>query len=243
MKDRPPRAPVPMVKIDNNHIGPLRAVEAKPVGQALRLHNIVDARILEQLGCLGGAAWADATDHCGLRLHYAPAYQTGQLELTTVQTHTYENSHDCQPYARLRSVDRFHHHLCRSARTCGPVRRKLEHGRRDYQRPLRTNPDWPWNKPRPNLFHWRIFRFLSDSVERPRFRIGAGPDECSGWPAHSPWDRTVQSVSGQRDVGRYRAFRFLFGRLERHSLVTHALTHITRLSGNGLLAPVRVRAA
>ena len=98
--------------------------------------------------------------------------------------------------------DRFHNHLFRSARTCGPVRRKLEHGRRDYPRPLRKNPDRPRNKPRPNLFHWWSFRFLPDSVGRPRFRLGAGPDECSGWPAHRPWDRTVQSVSGQRDVGR-----------------------------------------
>ena len=28
------------------------------------------------------------------------------------------------------------------------------------------------------------------------FRLGAGPDECSGWPAQCLWDRTVQSVSG-----------------------------------------------
>jgi hypothetical protein len=48
--------------------------------------------------------------------------------------------------------------IIRSARPCGPVRRKLEHGRRDYPWPLRKNPDWPWNKPRPNLFHgWIVF--------------------------------------------------------------------------------------
>src|SRR6516165_7309535 len=116
---------------------------------------------------------------------------------------------------RVRFVDRFRNHLFRSARACGPVRRKLEHGRRDYPRPLRTNPDWPWNKPQPNLFDWWFLRFLPNSVERARFGLRAGPDECSGWPAHRPWDRTVQSVSGQRDVDRYWAFRSLLGRLDR----------------------------
>ena len=33
--------------------------------------------------------------------------------------------------------------------------------------------------------------------------------------------RAVQSVSGQRDLGRYRALRSLLGRLERHSLLKH----------------------
>jgi hypothetical protein len=96
---------------------------------------------------------------------------------------------------RIRSVDRSRNHLFRSARNCGPVRRKVEHDRNDYPRPLRKNPDWPWNKPRPNLFHWWIFRPTPDSVGRPRCRLGAGPDECSGWPSHRPWDRTIRSVS------------------------------------------------
>ena len=90
------------------------------------------------------------------------------------------------------------------------------------QRPLRRNPYRRWNKPWPNLFYWQklfrnAFRSLPDSVGRSRFRLRAGPDECSGWPAHRPWDRTVQSVSGQRDVGRYWAFRSLLGRLDRRS--------------------------
>jgi len=136
---------------------------------------------------------------------------------TDEQYNTHEVFHDWQSYAGVRFVDRFRNHLFRSARACGPVRRKLEHGCRDYPRPLRTNPDWPWNKPQPNLFDWWFLRFLPNSVERARFRLGAGPDEGSGWPAHRPRDRTVQSVSGQRDVGWYRAFRYLLGRLDRRS--------------------------
>ena len=34
-------------------------------------------------------------------------------------------------------------------------------------------------------------------------------------------DRTVQSASGQRNMGGYRALRSLLGRLERHSLLKH----------------------
>ena len=66
-----------------------------------------------------------------------------------------------------------------------------------------------------------LFRFVPYSVGRPRIPLGAGPDECSGWPAHRSWDRAVQSVSGPRDLGRYRALRSLLGRLERHSLLKH----------------------
>jgi hypothetical protein len=121
----------------------------------------------------------------------------------------------------LRSGDRLHNHLVHRAGKCGPVRRKMEHGRRDYERPLRKNPDWYGNKPRPNLFHWWIFRLSPDSIGRACFRLGPSPDDCSGWPADRSWDRAVQSVSGQRDLGRYRALRSLLGRLERHSLLKH----------------------
>lgn len=62
---------------------------------------------------------------------------------------------------------------------------------------------------RPNSFYGWIFRFLRDSVGRPRFCLGACPDECSGWPAHRPWDRTVRAVSRQRDLGGSRALRSL----------------------------------
>jgi hypothetical protein len=125
-------------------------------------------------------------------------------------------------------------HLFHRARKCGPVRRKLEHGGCDYQRPLRTNPDRPWNKPRSNLFHRWIFRFLPYSVGRPRFPLGAGTDEGSGWPADRSWDRAVQSVSGQRDVGRYRALRSLLGRLERHSLLKHIVLYQNPLCSKGV---------
>ena len=50
---------------------------------------------------------------------------------------------------------------------------------------------------------------------------GAGPDECSGWPAQRPGNRTVQSASGQRDMGRNRTLRCLLWRLDRHSLLMH----------------------
>ena len=40
------------------------------------------------------------------------------------------------------------------------------------------------------------FAYYPNSVGGARFRLGAGPDECSGWPAQCLWDRTVQSVSG-----------------------------------------------
>jgi hypothetical protein len=98
----------------------------------------------------------------------------------------------------------------------------------NYQRPLRRNPYRRWNKPWPNLFYWRklfrnAFRSLPNSVGRPRFRRGAGPDECSGWPAQRPGDRKVQSVSGQRDLGRYWALRCLLWHLERGSLLRHPM--------------------
>src|SRR5262249_21910468 len=70
------------------------------------------------------------------------------------------------------------------------------------------------------------FRSLPDSVGGASCRLGPGPDECSGWPACCLWDRTVQSSSGQRDLGRYRAFRCLLWRLERRSfLAHHVLAH------------------
>jgi len=133
--------------------------------------------------------------------------------------------YDWQSYPRLRSLYRFRNHLFRTARNCGSVRRKLEHGRRDYQRPLRRTPYRRWNKPWPNLFYWRKlfrnrFRSLPDSIGRARFRLRAGPDECSGWPAQRPGDRKVQSVSGQRDVGGYWALRRLLWHLECQSFLT-----------------------
>jgi hypothetical protein len=51
----------------------------------------------------------------------------------------------------------------------------------------------------------------------------SGQVQGSGWPADRSWDRAVQWVSGQRDLGRYRALRSLLGRLERHSLLNHIL--------------------
>src|SRR5262245_55648554 len=51
------------------------------------------------------------------------------------------------------------------------------------------------------------------------YASGQGQDECGGWPAQCLWDRTVQSVSGQRDLGRYRAVRCLLWCLERHPLL------------------------
>ncbi len=118
-----------------------------------------------------------------------------------------------------RSIGRFGNHLFGSARNCGPIRWELEHGRRDYPRPLRKHPYWPRNKPRPNLFYRWIFRLLRDSVGRPRFRLGESPDDGSGWPAHRPWDRAVRPDSGQRDVDRSWALWSLLGRLERQSLL------------------------
>lgn len=167
----------------------------------------------------GLGAHASAAARCGPEArriapltHFVHAARTGLLGRKT-----YENSHDWQSYVRLRSFDRFCNHLFRSARKCGAVRRKLAHGRRDHQRPLRKNQHWPWNKPRPNSFYWWLFRSPPDSGGWPRFRLGANPDKCSGWPAQRPWDRTVRSVSGQRDVGRSRALRCLLGRVDRHS--------------------------
>ena len=75
-----------------------------------------------------------------------------------------------------------------------------------------------------------IFRFLRDLVGRPRFCVGACPDECSGWPAHRTWDRTVRAVSRQRGLGGSRALRPLLGRLERQPLLTGRGQAIT-LSG------------
>ena len=51
------------------------------------------------------------------------------------------------------------------------------------------------------------------------FPLGAGPDEGSGWPADRSWVRAIQSVSGQRNMGGYRALWSLLRRLERHSLL------------------------
>ena len=48
----------------------------------------------------------------------------------------------------------------------------------------------------------------------------------------------VQSVSGQRDVGRYRALRSLLGRLERHSLLTLILSRTAWRRLLGLLLPL-----
>ena len=48
--------------------------------------------------------------------------------------------HRGQSYVRLRSVDGFCNYLFRSFRNRGPVRRKLEDGRRDYKRSLRNDP-------------------------------------------------------------------------------------------------------
>ena len=42
-----------------------------------------------------------------------------------------------------------------------------------------------------------------------------------GWPAQHPGDRKVQSVSGQRNVGRYWALRCLLWHLGRGSPLTH----------------------
>jgi hypothetical protein len=39
--------------------------------------------------------------------------------------------------------------------------------------------------------------------------------------AQRPGDRTVQSDSGQRDLGRYRTLRCLFGHLERQSFLMY----------------------
>ena len=136
------------------------------------------------------------------------------------------DSHDWQSYVRLRSVGRFRNDLVRSARNCGPVRWRLAHGRLDDPRPLRNHRDWPRNKPRPNLLYRWILRFLPDQVGRPRFRLGACPDEFSGRPAHRPWHRTVRAVSGHRDLGGPRAFRSLLGRLERQPFLERPLQSI-----------------
>jgi hypothetical protein len=100
----------------------------------------------------------------------------------------------------------------------------VEHGRRDYPRPLRKNPDG-LGISRGRFYSTRgSFVFLPGALGRPRFCLGPRPDEGSGWPAHRPWGRTVQSVSGQRDVGRKQTLRSLLGRLERCSLLmTHGL--------------------
>ena len=72
------------------------------------------------------------------------------------------------------------------------------------------------------ISHGRIYSTGGSFVSHPiqlGGRVSASgqvSDECGGWPAQRPWDRTVRSVSGQRDVGWYRALRCLLGRLERH---------------------------
>jgi hypothetical protein len=73
-----------------------------------------------------------------------------------------------------------------------------------------------------------------DSLGRPRFRLGASPYERSGWPTQRPWDRTVRSISGQRDVGRYRALWSLLGRLERHSFLKTGSSTKTTIHDGGI---------
>jgi len=104
----------------------------------------------------------------------------------TYETLTSEDTYDWQSYACFRSLYRFRNHLLSSACKCGPVRRNLEHARRDYQRPLRKNPDWAWNKSWPNFFYWWTFRSIPDSVGRSCFLLWAGTNECSGWPHGVP---------------------------------------------------------
>jgi hypothetical protein len=133
----------------------------------------------------------------------------------SVATELHQNEDSYDSRLRLRSIDRFRDYLFRSARNRGP-RRRLAYGRRDYTRPLWKNQHWPWNKKRPNLLDRWLVRAPPDSGGWPHFRLGASSDQCSGGPAHSPWDRAVQPVSGQRDVGRDRPLRCLLGRLERH---------------------------
>ena len=60
------------------------------------------------------------------------------------------------------------------------------------------------------------------SIELARNCGRSGTDDCGGWPAQSPWERTVRTVSGPRDLDRYWALRSLLGRLERRSLLAHA---------------------
>jgi hypothetical protein len=50
----------------------------------------------------------------------------------------------------------------------------------------------------------------------------------------NPSNRTVQSVSGQRGVDRYRPLRCLLGRLERHSLPQRTAAAAEDLSVNAL---------
>ena len=115
----------------------------------------------------------------------------GQLELPSNTTHC-EDPHDWQSHVHHRSDGRFRNHLVRPARKCGPLRWKLEHGRRDDPRPLRNHRRWSRNKPRPNSFDRRVFRFLLHSVGRPRFRLRASQDESNSWPTYRQWNRTVQ---------------------------------------------------
>ena len=49
MKDSPPSAPVPHRQVDDDDVGLLRAIEAEAVGEGLRLDDLVDAGIFEQL--------------------------------------------------------------------------------------------------------------------------------------------------------------------------------------------------
>jgi hypothetical protein len=141
------------------------------------------------------------------------------LSLGDVTRRRNEDSHDWQSYVHHHPSCRFCSRLLGGAGTCGQARWKLEHGRRHYPRPLRDHRDWPRNRPRPHFFHRRIFRVLPDQVGRPRFNLGACPDECRGGPPHRPWERTVRPTSGERDLGRSRALRSLLRRLERRSLL------------------------
>jgi hypothetical protein len=127
-----------------------------------------------------------------------------------------EKSHYRQSYLCHRSSGRFCNYLFHSVSNCLIVRRKLERGSPDHPGPLRKQPVRPRNKRRPTLLcQWILRRRLPGAVGRPCFPFRVCAGDRSGWPAHRPCRQTLLAVSGQRDLGGYRAVRCLLRRLER----------------------------
>jgi hypothetical protein len=84
------------------------------------------------------------------------------------------------------------------------------------------------NKRRPNLFwRWRLRR-LPGAIRWPSLSLRAYPGDCRGWPADRQRARAARAISGQRNLVRSRAIRYLLRRLERPSLLVLTARSMTR---------------
>ena len=142
----------------------------------------------------------------------------------------YEDFHDWPSPVRPGFVGRVRHCLFRHARERGSIRWRLEHDRGDDPRPLRNRRHRPRSEARPNLFHRRILRVLSDTVGRPSFAVGERPDRGGGRSARRARNWTVHAGSGRRNLDRSRTLGSVLGLLERQSLLTPAaITQLPKL--------------